>query len=92
MMGEITSDGGVKISRQLKNESGYSPQQARRMIASGKSTNMMSESFNNQKKGTANIKSPQNNVIGQRYLVNPKGMLIEESKVITKGPYSNGLL
>jgi hypothetical protein len=42
-MGDIT-DGGVKVSRQLKNESGYSPQQAKRMIASGKN-NLMSDSY-----------------------------------------------
>ena len=42
-MGEI-NDGGVKVSRQLKNENGYSPQQAKKMVASSKN-NIMSDSF-----------------------------------------------
>jgi hypothetical protein len=43
MMGDI-SEGGVKVSRQLKNETGYSPQQCKKMVASGKN-NFMSDSF-----------------------------------------------
>ncbi len=54
MMGDMV-DGGVKVSRQMKNESGYSPQQARRMIVSGGKNNFISESFQ-QKRG---MKSPQ---------------------------------
>jgi len=47
------------------------------MLINGKA-NMLGDSF--QQKRT--IKSPQSNVVGQRYLVNSKGMLLEDSKIL----------
>ena len=59
------------------------------MLINGKA-NMLGDSF--QQKRT--IKSPQSNAVGQRYLVNSKGMLLEDSKILSKGSqnYANGMV